>query len=94
MNLSLNKKYNFDIDATVNTYAGELALPYVTAALLGAETIAKFPLEIGAIHFLARACKSNSLYRAPGTVERPLPRSGGDRPPRRRPRRAPRPDEC
>ena len=41
MNLSLNKKYNFDIDDTVNTYAGELALPYVTAALLGAETIAK-----------------------------------------------------
>ena len=41
MNLSLNKKYDFDIDATVNSYAGELALPYVTAALLGAETIAK-----------------------------------------------------
>ena len=41
MNLSLNKKYNFDIDASVNSYAGELALPYVTAALLGAETIAK-----------------------------------------------------
>tara|TARA_R110002126_G_scaffold121247_3_gene262655 strand:+ start:561 stop:1538 length:978 start_codon:yes stop_codon:yes gene_type:complete len=41
MNLSLNKKYDFDIDASVNTYAGELALPYVTAALLGAETIAK-----------------------------------------------------
>jgi len=41
MNLSLNKKYNFDIDASVNTYSGELALPYVTAALLGAETIAK-----------------------------------------------------
>jgi len=41
MNLSLNKKYDFDIDATANTYAGELALPYVTAALLGAETIAK-----------------------------------------------------
>jgi hypothetical protein len=41
MNLSLNKKYDFDIDATTNTYAGELALPYVTAALLGAETIAK-----------------------------------------------------
>jgi hypothetical protein len=41
MNLSLNKKYNFDIDAGVNSYAGELALPYVTAALLGAETIAK-----------------------------------------------------
>lgn len=41
MNYLTNKKYNFDIDATVNTYAGELALPYVTAALLGAETIAK-----------------------------------------------------
>lgn len=37
----LSKKYDFDIDASVNTYAGELALPYVTAALLGAETIAK-----------------------------------------------------
>ena len=41
MNYLTNKKYNFDIDATVNTYAGELALPYVSAALLGAETIAK-----------------------------------------------------
>jgi hypothetical protein len=41
MNQSQLQKYNFDIDATVNTYAGELALPYVTAALLGAETIAK-----------------------------------------------------
>lgn len=41
MNYQTNKKYNFDIDASVNTYAGELALPYVSAALLGAETIAK-----------------------------------------------------
>ena len=41
MNLSLNKKYNFDIDDSVNSYEGELALPYVTAALLGSETIAK-----------------------------------------------------
>ena len=41
MNLSLNKKYDFNIDADVNSYEGELALPYVTAALLGAETIAK-----------------------------------------------------
>ena len=41
MNFSNNKKYNFDIDVSANTYAGELALPYVTAALLGAETIAK-----------------------------------------------------
>jgi hypothetical protein len=35
------KKYDFDITVTAGTYAGELALPYVTAALLGAETIAK-----------------------------------------------------
>jgi hypothetical protein len=35
------KKYDFDITVAANTYAGELALPYVTAALLGAETIAK-----------------------------------------------------
>jgi len=41
MNLSKNKKYDFDITVGANTYAGELALPYVTAALLGAETIAK-----------------------------------------------------
>ena len=39
MNPLLSKKYDFDIDATVNSYAGELALPYVTAAILGAETI-------------------------------------------------------
>tara|TARA_R110002020_G_scaffold119593_4_gene272818 strand:- start:1265 stop:2239 length:975 start_codon:yes stop_codon:yes gene_type:complete len=36
-----SKKYDFDIDVTSNTYAGELALPYVTAAVLGAETINK-----------------------------------------------------
>ena len=41
MNLSLNKKHDFNISVGANTYAGELALPYVTAALLGAETIAK-----------------------------------------------------
>lgn len=41
MNYLTNKKYNFDIDPTVNTYAGELALPYVSAALLGAETISQ-----------------------------------------------------
>jgi hypothetical protein len=34
-------QYNFDITVGANTYAGELAAPYVTAALLGAETIAK-----------------------------------------------------
>ena len=36
-----SKKHDFDITIGANTYAGELALPYVTAALLGAETIAK-----------------------------------------------------
>ena len=35
-----SQKYNFDITVTDNTYAGELALPYVTAAVTGAETIA------------------------------------------------------
>jgi len=35
----MSKKYNFDITVTDNTYAGELALPYVTAAITGAETI-------------------------------------------------------
>ena len=41
MNPNIAKKYDFDIDASVNSYAGELALPYVTAAVLGAETINK-----------------------------------------------------
>jgi len=36
----MSKKYNFNITVTDNTYAGELALPYVTAAVTGAETIA------------------------------------------------------
>ena len=36
-----SKKYDFDIDVSSNTYVGELALPYVTAAVLGAETINK-----------------------------------------------------
>ena len=35
-----SQKYNFDITVTDNTYAGELALPYVTAAVTGVETIA------------------------------------------------------
>ena len=41
MNPVKSKKYDFDIDVTSNTYVGELALPYVTAAVLGAETINK-----------------------------------------------------
>jgi len=38
----MSKKYNFDIALSPDpsTYAGELALPYVTAAVTGAETIA------------------------------------------------------
>tara|TARA_S200002703_G_scaffold110124_1_gene95818 strand:- start:1483 stop:2463 length:981 start_codon:yes stop_codon:yes gene_type:complete len=36
-----SKKYDFDITVNPNTYAGELALPFVTAAILGAETINK-----------------------------------------------------
>lgn len=33
------KKYNFDIDVSANTYAGELALPYVSAAINAADTL-------------------------------------------------------
>ena len=38
----MSKKYNFDIALSPDpsTYSGELALPYVTAAVTGAETIA------------------------------------------------------
>lgn len=37
----LINKYAFDIDVSADTYSGEQALPYVGAATLGAETIAK-----------------------------------------------------
>ena len=40
--IELNKQYNFDV--TVNpatTYAGEQALPYVTAAVKSNDTVAK-----------------------------------------------------
>jgi hypothetical protein len=40
-NLSRNKKYDFDITINSDTYAGELALPYVRAALRSPDTIAK-----------------------------------------------------
>ena len=39
--MSNSNKYAFDISIEANTYAGEQALPYVGAATLGAETIAK-----------------------------------------------------
>ena len=42
VNLSTNRRYEFDIDATAyTTYAGQLALPYVTAAVKTPDTIAK-----------------------------------------------------
>tara|TARA_R110001583_G_scaffold171664_1_gene325353 strand:- start:1639 stop:2631 length:993 start_codon:yes stop_codon:yes gene_type:complete len=37
----LNKKYNFDIEVIADTYAGELALPYVAAAVKSPDTVAK-----------------------------------------------------
>jgi hypothetical protein len=40
-NLSRNKQYDFNIDIQSDTYAGELALPYVRAALRSPDTIAK-----------------------------------------------------
>ena len=38
---NLSKEYQFDITVTDNTYAGKLALPYVTAAVKSPDTIAK-----------------------------------------------------
>ena len=38
---SLSKEYQFDITVTDNTYAGKLALPYVTAAVKSPDTVAK-----------------------------------------------------
>ena len=40
-NNKLNKKYNFDIEVIADTYAGELALPYVAAAVKSPDTVAK-----------------------------------------------------
>ena len=40
-NYNLSKDYQFDITVTDNTYAGKLALPYVTAAVKSPDTIAK-----------------------------------------------------
>ena len=39
--MSNSNKYAFDVNVSANTYSGELALPYVGAATLGAESIAK-----------------------------------------------------
>ena len=39
--IQLSKRREFDITITDNTYAGELSLPYVTAALRSPDTIAK-----------------------------------------------------
>tara|TARA_R100000655_G_scaffold4328_1_gene13928 strand:+ start:2150 stop:3139 length:990 start_codon:yes stop_codon:yes gene_type:complete len=41
LNLSKNKRYDFDITINSDTYAGELVLPYVRAALRSPDTIAK-----------------------------------------------------
>jgi len=38
---NLSKEYQFDIDVQDNTYAGKLALPYVTAAVKSPDTVAK-----------------------------------------------------
>ena len=40
-NYNLSKEYQFDITVTDNTYAGKLALPYVTAAVKSPDTVAK-----------------------------------------------------
>ena len=38
---NLSKEYQFDITVTDNTYAGKLALPYVTAAVKSPDTVAR-----------------------------------------------------
>ena len=38
---NLSRDYQFDINVVDNTYAGKLALPYVTAAVKSPDTIAK-----------------------------------------------------
>tara|TARA_R100001163_G_scaffold62078_1_gene52547 strand:+ start:545 stop:1546 length:1002 start_codon:yes stop_codon:yes gene_type:complete len=38
---NLSKEYQFDVTVTDNTYAGKLAMPYVTAAVKSADTVAK-----------------------------------------------------
>ena len=38
---NLSKEYQFDVTVTDNTYAGKLALPYVTAAVKSPDTVAK-----------------------------------------------------
>ena len=40
-NYNLSKEYQFDITITDNTYAGKLALPYVSAAVKSPDTVAK-----------------------------------------------------
>jgi len=38
---NLSKEYQFDIDVSADTYAGKLAMPYVTAAVKSPDTVAK-----------------------------------------------------
>jgi len=40
-NYNLSKDYQFNIDVSADTYAGKLALPYVTAAVKSPDTVAK-----------------------------------------------------
>ena len=42
----MSKKYNFDITVTGDSYAGELALPYVTAAVKSGRSIATGAVDV------------------------------------------------
>ena len=66
-NYNLSKDYQFNIAVTDNTYAGKLALPYVTAAVKSPDTIAKgYVRQIDGLN--SKAVISNLGFNAGGVV--------------------------
>ena len=64
---NLSKEYQFDITVTDNTYAGKLALPYVTAAVKSPDTVAKgYVRQIDGLN--SKAVISNLGFNAGGVV--------------------------
>ena len=52
--LTRSRRRNFDIDVAANTYAGELALPFLTPALKANDTIAKnYVRVLDGVHYKA-----------------------------------------
>ena len=64
---NLSKEYQFDITVTDNTYAGKLALPYVTAAVKSPDTVAKgYVRQIDGLN--RKAVMSNLGFAAGGVI--------------------------